>query len=720
MTTSMNGMRRLFQLVWALVLLCAAPVGLGAAHTEVELSLSHREARAGESITAVIRLRMPTGWHTYWRNPGESGEATKVVWDLPPGWEAGALEFPAPEKHVAGGFTTYVHHGEISLLNALKIPASAPAGEVILKGKVVWQECEEVCIKGKKEVQATIKIGTDSTSGPGALLAEAAVKSIPKPGVVSGLKLRLEPGASADERVALLEWDAGAPSKGFDFIPFEEQGGELEGASNLTPVAGKTGAFVLRKKLTLADGKAPSRIAGLILAEGMPAVAVDLPVAAAATAAVPAAAASEPSGGGAESRSLGLMLVFSFVGGLILNFMPCVLPVIALKVLSFVNQSKEEPGRVRLLGITYGVGVLASFLALGLMAIGAQKAGGLASWGMALQNQVFRALLTMVVALVALNLFGVFEVTLHGGVMGAASQLTAKEGTGGAFFNGVLATVLATPCTAPFLGVALAFAFTQPAPVTILLFLTAGAGLAAPFVLLCWNPRWMRWMPRPGGWMVRFKVAMGFPMMATAVWLFWFTAPRYGKSGVLWFGLFLVLLSMAAWVFGEFVQKGQKARGLSAGIAFGMLAAGYFGLLEGQLQWRVPPAKQTAGSLKEGNEGIDWQPWSPEAVASARDTGKVILVDFTAENCLNCQVNKKTSLEIPQTRQKLKELGVICLLGDFTDEDPRIAAELQRYKRAGVPLVLVYPKDKTKPAIVLPTILTPRLVLDAIDAAAKS
>lgn len=219
--------------------------------------------------------------------------------------------------------------------------------------------------------------------------------------------------------------------------------------------------------------------------------------------------------------------------------------------------------------------------------------------------------------------------------------------------------------------------------------------------------------------MLHFKVAMGFPMLATAVWLFWFTAPRYGKSGVLWLGLFLVILSMSAWVYGEFVQKGRKARGLSAAIAGAVLLCGYMGILEGQLNWRVPPPKLSANSLKEGPDGIDWQPWSPEAVQRARDAGHAVLVDFTADDCLNCQVNKKTSLEIPQTRAKLRELNIQAFLGDFTDEDPLIAAELQRYKRAGVPLVLVFPKNKTAPPIVLPVILTPKLVLDALVEASK-
>jgi thiol:disulfide interchange protein DsbD len=213
---------------------------------------------------------------------------------------------------------------------------------------------------------------------------------------------------------------------------------------------------------------------------------------------------------------------------------------------------------------------------------------------------------------------------------------------------------------------------------------------------------------------------MGFPMLATAMWLCWFTAPRYGKSGVLWLGLFLVLLAAAAWVWGEFFQRGRTRRGVAMVVALVLLGAGYFGILENTLDWRTKPARLVSqNSLKESADGIDWMPWSPEALAKARQESRPVLVDFTADNCLNCQVNKRTSLEIPSTRAKLKEINAVALLGDFSDEDPRIAAELRRYGRAGVPLVLVYPADPQAPPMVLPTVLTPGIVMAALDKAAQ-
>jgi thiol:disulfide interchange protein DsbD len=399
--------------------------------------------------------------------------------------------------------------------------------------------------------------------------------------------------------------------------------------------------------------------------------------------------------------SLATMLLLAFVGGLILNIMPCVLPIIALKILGFVKQSAEMPGRVRNLGIVYGLGVMASFLILAGLAIGVQHAGGIANWGDAFRHPGFQVALTVLMTLIALNLFGVFEITLSSRAVGAASDLASRQGASGAFFNGVLATVLATPCTAPFLGAALAFAFTQSAAVTLVVFAAAGAGFAFPFVVLCAEPRWLKLLPKPGAWMEKFKVAMGFPMLATAVWLMWLSAN--GADEVLWLGLFLVILALAAWIWGEFVQRGARRKGLAAVICFALIAADIGLLLE----------------TKPSNEAIVWKAWSPQAVEEAQRAGHPVLVDFTAKSCLTCQVNKWSSLEIARTRARLRQVGAVALEADFTRGDPAIESELRQFNRAGVPLVLVYSKDPSKPPQTLPVILSPAIVLGALDQAAQ-
>jgi thiol:disulfide interchange protein DsbD len=414
------------------------------------------------------------------------------------------------------------------------------------------------------------------------------------------------------------------------------------------------------------------------------------------------------------------MLFFAFIGGFILNFMPCVLPVIALKILGFVKQSEESPAMVKRLGLVYGLGVLASFLVMAGLVVGVQQAGHLASWGMQFQNIGFIVPMMILVTLVSLNFFGVFEISLGGNAMGVASKFSGQEGYLGAFFNGVLATILATPCTAPFLATALGFAFAQPPLWIVLFFITIACGLAFPYVLLSWNPRLMKYLPKPGPWMGRFKVAMGFPMLATAVWLYSVSLSHFSEGAELWLGLLLVMVSMSAWVWGQFVQQVSVRRPLSIGVALLIGLGGAWWVLEGELDWRHPavPKMGDRGSVVE--KGIEWLPWSHAAVADARSAGHPVLVDFTAKWCQNCQANKRFSIQIDPVREKLKAMGAVTFRADFSHYDARIAQELENFDRAGVPLVLVFPSDKDGEVQVLPPLLTPNIVLDALDKAGSA
>jgi thiol:disulfide interchange protein DsbD len=412
---------------------------------------------------------------------------------------------------------------------------------------------------------------------------------------------------------------------------------------------------------------------------------------------------------------------------MILNIMPCVLPVIALKILGFVQQAKDSPGRVRQLGLIYALGVLVSFLGLAALVIGIKAAGHKAGWGMQFSNPQFIIGFTVLVTLVALNLFGVFEVVLGGNVMGTAGELASRHGASGAFFNGVLATLLATPCTAPFLSIALGFAFAQSAGVIVLVFLTVGVGLAFPYVVLSWYPAWLKFLPKPGAWMEKFKMAMGFPMLLTAVWLAKIGPEKYGERAW-WLGVFLVLVAAAAWVFGEFVQRGRKRKGLGLATVVALLALAYFWALESQLDWRSPVDSKTVtgAHLKNAPKGYGWEKWSPAAVEQARKAGRVAVVDFTAWWCATCNTIVKPAFGKADLVAKMKELNAVALLADHSDFPPDIAAELEKYQRAGVPLVLIYPRDASKPPIVLPdpnpllgTGHYAGLILDALQQAAN-
>lgn len=693
-------------LALTLALLCLPASGqigglLGQANTSVKLSLDLAAAQPGDTVTAVIALKSTDGWHTYWRNPGDDGnggpvgQATKIDWTLPQGITAGPVQWPAPTKQVEKEFHTHIFE-QASLLVPLTIAADAPKGNFQVKARVRWLECKEECVPGQQDVEASLSIGSEKRPGEAAGSVEAARKLLPAAATAGEAKAYWDGAASADKRAYVIEWTRTGADQGFDFYPYEKQG---DVRAKTEPIPGSPAR--IRKWVGKSDNGWPTSIRGVLaMAKGNDRGASEVALEIGAGSSVAPPEKREP----IALSTLLPMLGFAFLGGLILNIMPCVLPVLALKILGFVNQARSAPGYVRQLGLIYGLGVIASFIGLACIALLVQKAGGVAGWSTAFQSPTFRIGLTILMTLVALNLFGLFEVTLHPTATETAFVYASKEGPAGAFFNGILAAVLATPCTAPFLGAAIGFAFTQPPLVLLLFFITAGAGLALPFVALCWQPAWLKLLPRPGHWMVRFKMAMGFPMLATAVWLFWFTATRMGEAGVLWFGLCLVTIAAAAWVWGEFVQRATSRRAVGIGISVALILAALFVLL--------PQADKKSK--------IAWSKWSAEAVARAQAEGKPVLVDFTADNCLNCKFNKATSIEVESTIRQLTSMKAVTLIGDFTDADPDIARELAKYGRRGVPLVLVYPKTAGVEPKVLPTVLTPAIVQEALEWAARN
>lgn len=717
-------MRRFLTTVF---LLAAASVanaqfGFGAA-TKVALKLDAQTVRPGDKFTAALQMSMPEGYHTYWVNPG-TGLPTEIKWTLPEGVAAGEIQWPVPEKYedkVSGG---YVYHGDVYLLIPMEIGAGVPNGEIELKGEVSWLECKTSCIPGSGDVSARLTIGPDRVASAEASSFDEWRKRLPEK--KTGLPVRAvwDSGAEGEERAFVIEWKAGEPLPAPDFYPFASENLEVQPK---TETATADGTTILRKTIKKYEGEWPTELRGVLIANAAKpeeSAAYETTIAIGDPTGEPAT--GEPgsdAAGPAPSPGLSLpkVLFFAFLGGLILNVMPCVLPVIALKILGFVNQSKEEPGRVKTLGFIYTLGVLASFLAMALLIIGVQQAGRVASWGMQFSNIYFLVGLTVLVTLVALNLFGVFEVTLGGGAMSAAGGLASKEGNAGAFFNGVLATTLATPCTAPFLAPALGFAFTQPPAIIVVVFLTVGAGLASPYLLLSWKPEWLRHLPKPGAWMERFKVAMGFPMLGTAVVLLWLTLGHFGEIGALWFGLFLVSVALCSWIYGEFVQRGRKHR-QAAVILMALILFGSYGFtMERQLNWRAlraqPVSIEATGQATDPDK-IAWQSWSREAVAAARKEGRPVFVDFTANWCATCKFNKASFIETSEVRAKLREVNAVALVGDNTLSPPEIAEELRRYGRAGVPLNLVFPVDESAEPIVLPTLLSKSIILNALDKAA--
>lgn len=726
-------------LVWWATTLAAQ----GAGATRARLILPVEVARPGDTVLAGVELTMPTGWHTYWRNGGDSGKPTRLTWKLPPGVSAGPIRWPAPERFGEAGIITYVHHGTALLLVPLTLASNAPAGPLDLTARVDWLECEKACIPGNGTISGRLTIGDTVKPSADASRITAAEARLPRPLPAGLASARWSaPATTNEERTLLLEWKAEPGSGTPDFLPDSAETYEIAAATEVSASPG--GAVTLKKVVRKAEGDWPTEIRGLLArvdAQGQTTTAfetrlvlggtTDTPTAALAP--TPAAGASpQPSPAVAASvtgadaaavvaptLSLGRAILFGLLGGLILNIMPCVLPVIALKILGFVRQSGSAPAEVRKLGLIYGLGVWFSFLVLAGVVIAVKRASGYASWGMQFGNPMFLVAMTTLVTLVALSLFGVFEINLAGKAMDAAGDLASKEGGAGAFFNGMLAVALATPCTAPLLAPALGYAFAADAVTVVIVFSAVAFGLASPYVVLSCQPAWLKFLPKPGVWMEHFKVAMGFPMLATAFWLYALAAGRFGPSGPVWLGLFLVGVSLAAWIWGQFVQRGRRRQTFAMILSGAVLVGIYVLALERELQWRSPRESSGASARAEASSasGIPWQPWSPEAVMAARQAGRPVLVDFTADWCLTCELNERSSINIPAVRSRLQEINAVVLRGDNTDSPPAISRELQKFGRAGVPLVLVYPKDSSRPPQVLPELLTPTTVLEALNKA---
>jgi thiol:disulfide interchange protein DsbD len=688
----------------------------------VSLVLAADTARPGETVLAGVRLRMDPKWHTYWRNPGAAGMPTTIDWQLPTGVSAGAIQWPVPEKLPDEDLTTYIYKDEVVLLVPLKLAADLPPGPLELKAEVGWLECEILCVKANGSVQAVLNIGAEMKPSKEAALIKAWQQKLPGSSASVAPHAWWEAAASGNVRPLDLEWNTATAASGADFFPDASEEYEVQSTTARLPSdAGKIRLQVQVKKLK-ADW--PRQIAGLLVQQsGAQRQAYDADLAIGSAGPAGSASPSAPVAvlPAVPVPPLWKMLIYAFIGGLILNLMPCVLPVIALKILGFVGQAKNDPAQTRRLGLIYGLGVLVSFVALALLVIGVQAAGHKAGWGIQFGNPYFLVVMTTLVTLIALNLFGVFEVYLGGKAMDAAASASSKEGAAGAFFNGLLATILATSCTAPFLGAAVGFALApgQSAVVTLLMFLTLGVGLAFPYVLLSWKPAWLKFVPKPGLWMERFKIAMGFPMLAAAVWLFSLVTLHYGERSW-WLAIFLVMVAVAAWIYGEFIQRHRTKPGIALAAILVMLVTGYMFALEAHLQWRHPltQAQSGAAPIREAN-GVPWEAWSPAAVAQARSEGRPVLVDFTAKWCLTCNTIVKPALESASVREKLREVKAVALLGDYTAFPDNINEELNHFGRAGVPLVLVYPKNVQESPIVLPEALTPGMVVAALDRAGR-
>jgi thiol:disulfide interchange protein len=425
--------------------------------------------------------------------------------------------------------------------------------------------------------------------------------------------------------------------------------------------------------------------------------------------------------GGGPGGSLPLYLLFAVIGGLILNIMPCVLPVIALKVFGLVRMAGDHPSQVKKLGWIFSAGILSAFLALALVVILLQIAGQQVGWGFQFQEPLFVIAMSAIVFAFGLSLFGVYEIRVPGLAMAGIERMAPagqSEGFAASFWEGVFATILATPCTAPFLGSALGFAFSQPWWTILLIFTAVAAGMALPYLVLTARPGWMKHLPKPGAWMETAKQFMGFLMMATLLWLLYVLGKQIGMEGVIWTGAFLLCIGISCWLVGRFatLTASRTTTRLTWVAALLIAAGGYAGFLEGVLDVRRVIAG-TPPSAVAGEAGIQWESFTLASLEARLKEGKGVFLDFTADWCLTCKVNERTVLVDPDVAAKLRTANLVPIKADWTARNPEITRLLQKFGRSGVPLYVIFPPGRPTQPIVLPEVITPGIVNDAVDRA---
>ncbi|MCJ2029983.1 thioredoxin family protein [Methylobacterium sp. J-043] len=655
----------------------------------------------GRTVTLGLHMAMKPGWHVYWRNPGDSGLPPEMAWRLPAGFSVGPVQWPVPERIPVQTLMNFGYEGAVTLLVPLAVPESARAGETVrLSGTLSYLVCEEICIPGSAELNLDLPVAAaaEPASGHAALFARARAalpevfaESAPGP---------VRTSREGDRLVLHLDRPGLAGVTGAAFFPYSE--GALDNAAAQDLAVDASG---LRLTLTPGDAKQPPEALAGVLAlteDGVrrayalgpeptptPTAAIALPI-----------APEAPPAPEDESLTLWSAAGLALLGGLLLNLMPCVFPVLSIKVLSLVRQAGESTTRVRLHGLAYTAGVLASFLGLAGLLIALKAGGAGIGWGFQLQSPVVVALLAYGLFAMGLSLSG--AVHLGGGIVGLGDGLTRRAGYRGSFFTGVLATLVATPCTAPFMGAAVGFALTQSPLAALTVFASLGLGLALPFLGLTLVPQALRLLPRPGAWMDVLKGALAFPVYATVAWLVWVLAQQVGPNGLLAGLTGLVLVALAAWAWERARGAGRLGTGFGRAAALAALAAA-FGLvivLDGD--------RATARTaLAQGEEAF-----TQGRLDTLRSEGRTVFVDMTAAWCITCQVNERTVIARHGVQAAFRAGQVAYLKGDWTNQNPEITRLLERHGRSGVPLYLVY--RGTSEAQVLPQILTEGIVLAAI------
>jgi thiol:disulfide interchange protein DsbD len=692
-------------LCWLLV--AVAPHGLAQTYqgkqlVRAELLADTTAIVPGKSFTVGLLLRMAPAWHTYWKFSGDAGLSTELKWKLPPGWKIGDIQWPIPLKTIdPGDIETYGYENEVLLMQEITPPSKLDGLSAKPSTEANWLVCEKICIPGGATLQLDLPVG--STSQPAntdvfARYRRLLPQNLSAPNVARADWSRV----GSDLRLKITS-ETLAKYPAVDFFPLPEQ----ETIVGHPAVQSRNNNEIVFRIPFESAPKDLSSVSGLVVFAQQP---NGDDRAAWQITSAPAVSAS-PS---APARGIFTFLLFGFLGGFILNLMPCVLPVISLKIFGFVQQAGQSRQKIFRSGIAFTLGIFAWFIALAVLLIALKGAGRDVTWGgFQFTNPYFVLTLSVIVLVFALNLFGVFEVSLPQSVTRNLLSTSERKDLLGSFFQGVFATVLATPCTAPFLGTALGFAFTQSAVIILAMFIAIAAGMSAPYLLLSAQPAWLRFLPRPGPWMVHVKQFMGFLLLATLLFLLYVLGAQRGLEGAIWASCFLLVISVACWMKGAFVVPSASAVKRIVVLVLMLL------LVIGSGVYFIGDKFQFA-KIASADSQIrgDWQPFTPERLQTELEHGRTVFVDFTAAWCLTCKFNEASVLEARDVREAFQRHGIVKLKADWTNGDPVITKLLQQFGRPGVPLYVLYPAKNEEP-IVFPEVLTKSMVLEKLETVAR-
>ncbi len=675
-------------------------------HLTVEMVGAGPQIAVGGTQTVGFVFTLEEKWHIYWKNAGFAGFPPSVEWTLPAGVHAGDLQFPAPTRLPYQGAVDYGYEDNVTYPVVLTADAKLKApksGVVHVAAKVKWLVCAEQCVPGSADLGIDLKLAPAGTvvanDGTKVGPLAAALKHIPRP-----LPANFAARAVSHGDALALTLTTGTQETDGDFYPLD--GGVV--ADNVDQSTQSQPAGVRIFMSLLPNTPAPKTLHGVVELSENEAYEVTADVTPGSAAEVQPPAGAGGGGHVAGAHAAEEVTVFSAVllallGGVVLNLMPCVFPVLFLKALSLVQSSGEERQRLRLHGLVYTLGIVVSFWVIVAALLLLRSGGSRFGWGFQLQSPGFVAVLALGLFFFALSLAGMFELGLS--VTSAGDSLTRKQGMAGSFFTGVLATVVATPCVGPFMGVAIGFALSQPAWVTFAVFTALGVGLALPYLAISFFPLLIRWLPRPGAWMEFLKQVTALPLFATVIWLVYIYgrlfsggAPGEGvyQSAMLLCGLLVV--TVGAWTLGRW-----PAARVATIVAVVLLVAGV-----------ATPFAERPGKA-EAAAAAKWEPFSQPALDAARASGKAVFVDYTAAWCLSCQVNEKLVLNTSDVQARLKQGNFVLMRADWTQYDPAITTALTAVGRSGVPTYVIYPGKPEAAPDVLPELLTKDVVLNSIE-----